>query len=122
MEAQLLRYKVSRAVEVTRSWNMEVHHGNDIFFTFMSDKLTEEERETPERLCSDWLKFAYEEKLDETSDWNRYDLNKPTMLVYGEQIARGRRGYRSCFVNMPVLGRDRDCFHSKSQRCAVGDK
>jgi hypothetical protein len=38
-------------------------------------------------LCSDWLKFAYEEKLDETSDWNRYDLNKPTMLVYGEQTA-----------------------------------
>jgi carboxylesterase type B len=86
-EAQLYRYKVSRTVEATRSWNMGAHHGIDIFFTFMSDKLTEEERETSERLCSDWLKFAYEEKLDETSDWNRYDLNKPTMLVYGEQTA-----------------------------------
>ncbi|KAG2171714.1 hypothetical protein INT43_008094 [Umbelopsis isabellina] len=82
-EAPLYRYRVNRTIEITQ--DLGVHHGIDIFFIFMNDKLTKEERVTSEKMCSDWLYFAYGEKLEETSGWNRYQLDDPSVMIYGEQ-------------------------------------
>lgn len=84
-EAPLYRYRVNRTIEVTR--DLGAHHGIDIFFLFLNDKLTTKERETSEKMCSDWLNFAYGEKLEETSGWNRYQLDDPSVMVYGDEEA-----------------------------------
>lgn len=84
-KAKLYRYRLDRDLEVSRPFNLGKHHGADVPYVFLSDRLNAEELEAGKVISSHWLAFAHGLDLETEVGWKQYDNASKLCMVYGQE-------------------------------------
>ncbi|KAG2187809.1 hypothetical protein INT44_005499 [Umbelopsis vinacea] len=83
-KVKLYRYRLDRDLEASRPFNLGKHHGADVAYVFLGDRLNAEETEAGKVILSHWLAFAYGLDLDTEVGWKQYDNASKLCMVYGQ--------------------------------------
>jgi carboxylesterase type B len=83
-KVKLYRYRLDRDLEVSRPYNLGKHHGADVSYVFLGDRMNAEELEAGKVILSHWLAFAHGVDLESEVGWKQYDNTSKLCMVYGQ--------------------------------------
>jgi carboxylesterase type B len=84
-KAKVYRYRLDRDLEVSRPFKLGKHHGADVPYVFLGDRLNAEELEAGKVISSHWLAFAHALDLESEVGWKQYDNASKLCMVYGQE-------------------------------------
>ncbi|KAH8555707.1 Alpha/Beta hydrolase protein [Umbelopsis sp. PMI_123] len=84
-KTKLYRYRLDRDLEVSRPFHLGKHHGADVSYVFLDERLSPQELEAGKVILSHWLAFAYGLDLEKEIGWKQYDNSTKLCMVYGQE-------------------------------------